>query len=93
MLVGNKSDIIDTNPTKRAVSETEIRELASELSLIHMQTSAKTGKNVDRSFKTLINGTNTHLIAAIYESKEEMGNGSRAGANLRDSMSFRIAEK
>lgn len=41
MLIGNKSDIVEENPSKRAVSIEEAKDFASKYNLLFIETSAK----------------------------------------------------
>ena len=49
LLVGNKIDLVD----KRAISIELAMDLAEENGFMYIETSAKTGKNVDNAFKKL----------------------------------------
>jgi Ras-related protein Rab-2A len=52
ILVGNKIDLEE----ERVVSREEGEELAEELGITYMETSAKTGENVDEAFRVLALG-------------------------------------
>jgi len=56
MLVGNKKDLIKSDPSKRQVSEEEAKKLAEKHNLLYEETSAKTGENVVPAFEHLIEG-------------------------------------
>ena len=49
ILVGNKNDL------KRQITTEEAQDFANQFNLIYIETSAKTGKNVDNAFHNLIN--------------------------------------
>lgn len=57
VLIGNKSDWTD----KRAVSEEEGRELAQELGIKFIETSAKINEGVEEAFFTLARCVNPHF--------------------------------
>jgi len=50
VLLGNKVDLTD----QRVVSEEDIKKKAQELNIQYMETSAKTGENVDAAFELII---------------------------------------
>jgi len=56
MLIGNKRDLIKTDPSKRQVSEEEAKKLAEKHHLLYEETSAKTGENVVSAFEHLVEG-------------------------------------
>ena len=60
LLVGNKSDLIQ----ERAVSNEEINDFTSKFNLYYMETSAKTGDNVDNMF--------TELVTLAIEKQQSM---------------------
>ena len=53
-LAGNKLDLVQENPSLRQVSEEEARELAKELDLVPIETSAKANLNVNEVFESLV---------------------------------------
>mmetsp|Transcript_9998 Transcript_9998/g.14564 ORF Transcript_9998/g.14564 Transcript_9998/m.14564 type:complete len:218 (+) Transcript_9998:36-689(+) len=53
VLVGNKCDLVDGS-TQREVAEEQARELAEEYNLPFMETSAKSGINVEDAFVTIM---------------------------------------
>jgi Rab family protein len=54
MLVGNKLDICQRDPSERAVSTLRAEEFASKYNLLFIETSAFTDTNVRDSFETLV---------------------------------------
>jgi len=58
ILIGNKSDWTD----KKAVTEEQGRELANELGIRFMETSAKVNEGVEEAFFTLARDIKTRLI-------------------------------
>lgn len=54
MLIGNKLDLIEEDPSSRKVDRLEVVEFAKKHNLIYEETSAVSGKNVKESFQTLI---------------------------------------
>ena len=52
VLVGNKNDLADD----RQISETEAQEFAKRYNIIYLETSAKTGENVEETFSRLGQG-------------------------------------
>jgi hypothetical protein len=54
MLVGNKLDICQRDPSERAVSTLRAEEFASKHNLLFIETSAFTDTNVRDSFETLV---------------------------------------
>ena len=59
ILIGNKCDWTD----KKAVTEEQGRELASELGIKFMETSAKVNEGVEEAFFTLARSALLHLCA------------------------------
>lgn len=62
ILIGNKSDWTD----KRAVTEEQGRELAAELGVKFMETSAKVNDGVEEAFFTLARFVHSVLIHDIF---------------------------
>ena len=56
MLVGNKVDLVDKNPSLRKVSREEARKLAQEHQMLFEETSAVTAQNVTDVFERLLQG-------------------------------------
>ncbi len=56
ILIGNKSDWVD----KKAVTEEQGRELADELGIKFMETSAKVNEGVEEAFFTLARSASSH---------------------------------
>ena len=54
IIVGNKIDLIGTK-TERTVSYDEAKQMAIELGVDYLETSAKDGSSVDKAFQTVIN--------------------------------------
>jgi len=54
MLVGNKKDLVDEEPSKRIMTEEEGKALAAKWEAEYIETSAKTGHNIDELFQTFI---------------------------------------
>jgi Ras-related protein Rab-8A len=62
ILIGNKSDWTD----KRAVSEEEGRELAEELGIKFIETSAKINEGVEEAFFTLARCVSLHFSLTFF---------------------------
>ncbi|CAO1620745.1 unnamed protein product [Parajaminaea phylloscopi] len=54
VLVGNRSDLVEEEPERRKVTEQEARDWAKEEGILFLETSAKTGKNVQPAFEQCI---------------------------------------
>ena len=60
MLVGNRKDIVDDDPSRRIMTENEGKDLAKKigedygLEAEYIETSDKTGHNVDKLFQNFI---------------------------------------
>jgi len=54
MLVGNKKDLVDEDPSKRIMTEEEGKALAKSWEAEYIETSAKTGHNIDELFQKFI---------------------------------------
>ena len=46
MVIANKLDLVEKDPVKRQVRAREVQQLVDEFELVHLQTSAMTGHNV-----------------------------------------------
>ncbi|KAL0562790.1 GTP-binding protein [Marasmius crinis-equi] len=77
ILVGNKCDWVD----KKAVTDEQGRELASELGIKFMETSAKVNEGVEEAFFTLARDIKTRLIDS-----QESGSGAGGGAGADGSV-------
>jgi len=62
MMVGNKADLVETDPSLRAVSEEAAREMALELDVPCVETSAQSGLHVEQAF--------VHVIEKIYTNSQ-----------------------
>jgi hypothetical protein len=73
MLIGNKSDLVEEDPTARKVSIEEATEFAKKYNLLFMETSAKTGNNVKEAFESLVESIDLHLsqFVAVYEEQQK----------------------
>lgn len=69
ILIGNKSDWVD----KKAVTEEQGRELADELGIKFMETSAKVNEGVEEAFFTLARDIKTRLIDTQDQSGDAAG--------------------
>lgn len=79
ILIGNKSDWTD----KRAVTETQGRELADELGMKFMETSAKANDGVEEAFFTLARDCKTRLIDSQADSAVSVGGASNADGSVK----------
>lgn len=61
MLVGNKQDLVQENPSLRKVSREDAEAYAKKYGLLYSETSAKTGYNVKEAFERLVE-SNWNLI-------------------------------
>jgi Ras-related protein Rab-11A len=74
LLIGNKSDLIDT----REISEEEARTKAEQYNIAFLETSAKTGDNINKAFSQLIEEVykaNISLLQSNIEIEENNGDG------------------
>jgi GTPase SAR1 family protein len=55
-LVGNKTDLIETNPSSRQVQQSEAKNFAEENKLIYIETSALSSNSVTEAFESLVEG-------------------------------------
>ena len=67
ILVGNKSDLKDT----RVISEDEGKTLAEEHGMLFIETSAKTGSNVNELFKILVETIDNNISEGLYDLSDE----------------------
>lgn len=83
MMVGNKVDmcVAETGENNRAVSEEQARQMALELDVPCVETSAKTGMHVEQAF--------VHVIEKIYQTSQlsKQNGGGAAGAGKNGSVS------
>lgn len=54
LLVGSKSDLVETDPSRRQVGKEPIEGFCKQHGLEYMETSSKTGENVRESFDFLL---------------------------------------
>ena len=74
LLIGNKSDLIDT----REINEEEARTKAEQYNIAFLETSAKTGDNINKAFSQLIEEVykaNISLLQSNVEIEENNGDG------------------
>ena len=74
LLIGNKSDLSD----KREISEEEARTKAEQYNIAFLETSAKSGDNVDKAFTQLIEqvyNANMSMLQSNIEIEENNGDG------------------
>ena len=70
MLCANKNDLED----QRVVDKAKAEEEAKKLGLIHMETSAKTGHNINEAFKALVRETvRTSFEYKVRHAQESYG--------------------
>lgn len=50
MLIGNKLDLVEEDPSRRKVNPKEVQDFAAKHNLIYEETSAVSGSNVKESF-------------------------------------------
>lgn len=55
-LVGNKTDLIETNPNSRQVQQSEAKAYAEENKLTYIETSALSSSSVTDAFENLVEG-------------------------------------
>ena len=77
LLIGNKSDLIDT----REISEEEARTKAEQYNIAFLETSAKTGDNINKAFSQLIEEVYKANIS-LLQSNVEIGENNGDGINL-----------
>jgi len=73
MLVGNKKDLVDEDPSKRIMTEDEGKDLAAKWEAEYIETSAKTGHNIDELFKKFIRQVRTLRANDPDDSGSEAG--------------------
>ena len=74
LLIGNKSDLSD----KREISEEEARTKAEQYNIAFLETSAKSGDNIDKAFTQLIEqvyNANMSMLQSNIEIEENNGDG------------------
>ena len=77
LLIGNKSDLIDT----REINEEEARTKAEQYNIAFLETSAKTGDNIDKAFTQLIEQVyNANM--SMFQSNVEIEANNGDGVNL-----------
>ena len=59
ILVGNKVDLVEKNPSLRKVSQADAQSLAREYQMLFEETSAITSEKVNDVFERLLNGNFT----------------------------------
>ncbi|KAG5730300.1 GTP-binding protein ypt2 [Termitomyces sp. T112] len=79
ILIGNKSDWTD----KKIVTEEQGRELAAELGIKFMETSAKANDGVEEAFFTLARDIKTRLIDSQGDASTTSAGGSAADGSVR----------
>jgi GTPase SAR1 family protein len=62
MLVGNKIDLVEKNPSLRKVSKEEAKKLAQDHQMLFEETSAVTAQNVTDVFEKLLQGKGIWVI-------------------------------
>ena len=55
-LVGNKTDLIESNPDSRQVQQSEAKQFAEENKLTYIETSALSSSSVTEAFESLVEG-------------------------------------
>lgn len=65
MLVGNKSDLIEENPSLRKVPLELVTDFCRRNGVLYLETSAKSGINVKEAFENLIESTIIMLIVGF----------------------------
>ena len=83
VLVANKCDLM----ADRVVDETQGRELAGEYNAVYLETSAKTGHNIELSFHSLVREVRrlkeTEGGNSGADSSKESGKGKKEGGKKR----------
>ncbi|EGR34378.1 hypothetical protein IMG5_014070 [Ichthyophthirius multifiliis] len=71
MLVGNKLDLVQNNPSFRKVSKEDAKNISLEHKMFFEETSALTSNNVDQTFEKLLNVQNLQFqqLEQQYENK------------------------
>jgi GTPase SAR1 family protein len=54
ILVGNKVDLVEGNPSARQVNQLEAKQFAQENKMLYIETSAATHFKVNEAFQTLV---------------------------------------
>jgi len=81
ILIGNKIDLVESNPNQCKVTYDEALEFAEEYGLLFCETSALSGFNVDLAFTTLIQNVYEQLLETQQQQQKEhqsSGNASNA---------------
>lgn len=79
MLVGNKKDLVDEDPSKRIMTEEEGKDLARKWEAEYIETSAKTGHNIDELFQKFIRQVRVLRATDPDSSEDEFDSGSQDG--------------
>lgn len=79
MLVGNKKDLVDEDPSKRIMSEEDGKDLARKWEAEYIETSAKTGHNIDELFQKFIRQVRVLRATDPDSSEDEFDSGSQSG--------------
>ncbi|KKA27432.1 hypothetical protein TD95_002011 [Thielaviopsis punctulata] len=87
VLVGNKADLIQDNETKREVSRAEAEEWARHNDILeYVETSAKSGENVENAFMRVAERIHLNIMAGKYDLNDRRsgvkGHASATGQRL-----------
>jgi small GTP-binding protein len=84
ILVGNKNDLQDT----RVISEDEGKTLAEEHGMLFIETSAKTGSNVNELFKMLVETVDNNISEGLYDLSDDSTGITRYNNNKRSVLTY-----
>lgn len=89
-LVGCKLDLV-TNGAKREVSKEEARTFAEQYSIHHVETSAKTGINVEDAFRIVTQEVYNRILSGEYK-VEDGWDGIKTGFARPGGLDFNLVE-
>lgn len=73
LLLANKIDLREVKGPERCVPSVEGERLAAEYGILFLETSVKSGTNLDSSMANLIRYVHNNVIVSISDSMEEFG--------------------
>ncbi len=81
VIVGNKLDLVESNPSLRRVDTKEAMRYAAKINATLFESSAKNGMNVDQIFETLVNHALERQTIANSEKKNSSNNSNSSNSS------------